>query len=163
MEILDESLRPCPPGRMGNVYVTALDNLSMPLIRYGIGDMAIPAKTPKCSCGRGAPLIETVVGRHIEVFKTRDGKVVPGEFFIHFVGVVYNKGVVKKFQVIQKSYDYILIKAVLLDNQKFAETIPALVGSIRKVMGQDCKVEFEYVDDIPPTKSGKYLYTISEL
>jgi phenylacetate-CoA ligase len=163
MEILDESLRPCPPGQMGNVYVTTLDNLSMPLIRYGIGDMAIPAKITKCSCGRGAPLIETVVGRHIEVFKTRDGKIVPGEFFIHFVGVVYNKGIVKKFQVVQKNYDYILIKAVLLDNQKFAETIPALVDSIRKVMGQDCKVEFEYVDDIPPTKSGKYLYTISEL
>lgn len=163
MEILDESLRPCQPGQMGNVYVTTLDNLSMPLIRYSIGDMAIPAKTPKCSCGRGAPLVETVVGRHIEVFKTRDGKVVPGEFFIHFVGVVYNKGIVKKFQVIQKNYDYILIKAVLLDNQKFAETIPALVDSIRKVMGQDCKVEFEYVDDILPTKSGKYLYTISEL
>ncbi|MFH1371297.1 MAG: phenylacetate--CoA ligase family protein [Planctomycetota bacterium] len=163
IEILDDRLKPCQPGQMGNVYVTTLDNFSMPLIRYSIGDMAIPAKTPKCSCGRGTPLIETVVGRHIEVFKTRDGKVVPGEFFIHFVGVVYNKGIVKKFQVIQKKYDYILIKAVILDNQKFAETIPALVDSIRKVMGQDCKVEFEYVDDIPPTKSGKYLYTISEL
>jgi phenylacetate-CoA ligase len=163
IEILDENFRPCQPGQMGNVYVTSLNNLSMPLIRYAIGDMAIPAKTTKCSCGRGAPLIETVIGRHIEVFKTKDGKVVPGEFFIHFVGVVYNKGVIKKFQVIQKSYDFILIKAVLLDSQKFAEIIPSLVDSIKKVMGPDCKVEFEYVDDIPTTKSGKYLYTISEL
>jgi phenylacetate-CoA ligase len=105
VEILDNTLNPCPPGQTGSVYVTNLDNFAMPFIRYGIGDMAIPAKNTKCSCGRGAPLIETVIGRHIEVFKTKDGKVVPGEFFIHFVGVVYNKGIVKKFQVIQKSYD----------------------------------------------------------
>jgi phenylacetate-CoA ligase len=76
---------------------------------------------------------------------------------------VYNKGIVRKFQVIQKGYDYIVIKLVLLDNQKFNELKPELTGSIRKVMGPGCKVEFEYVDDIPPAKSGKYLYTISEL
>jgi len=30
-------------------------------------------------------------------------------------------------------------------------------------MGKDCKVEFEFVDEIKPAKSGKYLYTICEV
>ena len=34
---------------------------------------------------------------------------------------------------------------------------------IKKVMGDDCRVEFEIVDDIPQLKSGKFRYTISEV
>ena len=30
-------------------------------------------------------------------------------------------------------------------------------------MGMDCKVKFEIVNAIEPTRSGKYLYTISEI
>ena len=54
-------------------------------------------------------LIEKVIGRHMEVFKTKDGTIVPAEFFIHFVGVVYNKGYIDKFQLIQEDYDRIII------------------------------------------------------
>ena len=38
-----------------------------------------------------------------------------------------------------------------------------IVDKIKIVMGQDCKVEFEFVDDIEPLKSGKYLYTVTEV
>ena len=38
----------------------------------------------------------------MEMFKTKKGKLIPAEFFIHFIGVVYNDGGIKKFQVIQK-------------------------------------------------------------
>jgi len=163
MEILDKNLRPCQADQMGNLYVTTLNNYSMPLIRYDIGDMAVPAKNEKCSCKRAFPLIKNIVGRHIEVFKTREGKIVPGEFFVHFVGVVYNKNYIKKFQVVQKDYDLIIIKLVVIDSQKFEEFKSDLIRSIKKVMGQDCEIRFDYVDDIPPTKSGKYLYTVSEV
>ena len=33
----------------------------------------------------------------------------------------------------------------------------------RVVMGGECEVNFEFVDDIPPSRSGKYSYTISEV
>jgi len=163
IEILDEHLRPCQPGETGNIYVTTLNNYSMPLIRYRIGDMGTVAKHTRCSCGRGWPLIANIVGRHIEAFRTKDGRAIPGQFFIHFVGVVYNEGYIKRFQVIQKDYDKILVRVVVADEAKFSSRKQDIVESIRKVLGQKCKVEFEYVDDIPPTKSGKYLYTISEL
>lgn len=163
VEILNDDLQPCNPGQIGRIYITTLNNYSMPLIRYDIGDMAAVAENTKCSCGRGWPLIANVVGRHIEVFKTKDGRTVPGEFFIHFVGVVYNEGFIKRFQVVQKDYDKILVRAVLSDEAGFSSRKQDITDSFRKVLGQDCKVDFEYVDDIPPAKSGKYLYTICEL
>jgi phenylacetate-CoA ligase len=163
VEILDDNLNPCKPGQMGKVFITTLDNYSMPLIRYDIGDMAIPAGDKRCSCGRSWPLLEKVVGRHIEVFKTRDGKIVPAEFFIHFIGVVYNKGYVKKFQVVQKDYDRVVVRMVVDDNTDLAKFKAEVTGSIKKVMGEECTVNFEYVADIAPAASGKYLYTISEI
>lgn len=163
VEILNDNLEPCRPGQIGKVYITTLNNYSMPLIRYDIGDMAMVAENTKCSCGRGWPLIANVVGRHIETFKTRDGRVVPGQFFIHFIGVVYNKGYVKKFQVVQKDYDHVVVRMVVADSSKLADFKVAVTGSIRKVMGEQCSVDFECVADIPPAASGKYLYTISEI
>ena len=92
VEILDSHGRPSEPGEIGDVILTTLNNYSMPLIRYEIGDTAIPASDTTCSCGRNWSLIQKVTGRQMEVFRTREGTSVPGEFFIHAVGVVYNKG-----------------------------------------------------------------------
>ena len=163
IEILNDKLESCKPGEIGQVYVTTLNNYVMPLIRYKIGDMAVPAENEQCPCGRGLPLIKNVEGRGMSVFKTKKGKIIPGEFFIHFIGVVFNKGFISKFQVIQRDYDSIIIKVVVIDKRSFDNNINKIITSIKKVMGQDCNVEFEFVDDIEPLKSGKYLYTVSEV
>ena len=84
VEILNDKLELCKPGEIGKVYVTTLNNYSMPLIRYDIGDMAIPAKNEQCSCGRGLPLIEKVVGRTGSMIKTKKGV---------FINVVFSKEV----------------------------------------------------------------------
>jgi len=161
IEILNDKLEPCKPEEIGQVYVTTLNNYVMPLIKYKIGDMAVPANDEQCSCGRGLPLIKNVEGREISVFRTKDGKIIPGEFFIHFIGVVFNKGFISKFQVIQRDYDSIIIKVVVIDKLSFDNNRNKIINSIKKVMGEGCNVEFEFVDDIEPLKSGKYLYTIS--
>jgi len=160
IEILNENMSSAKPTEVGRIFVTTLNNYSMPLIRYDIGDMAVIGSTQKCSCGRSTPLIANVTGRHMEVFRTKQGKIVPAEFFIHFIGVVHNKKYIRRFQVIQKAYDYIVIKLVVLDIKKFHEFKGDIVTSIKKVMGQDCRIDF---DEIPPLKSGKYLYTICEI
>ncbi|MGC9319169.1 MAG: phenylacetate--CoA ligase family protein [Armatimonadota bacterium] len=56
VEILRDG-RPARPGELGRIAVTCLDNYSMPLIRYDIGDVGrwYPAG---CKCGRNTPLIE---------------------------------------------------------------------------------------------------------
>ncbi len=61
LEILRDDGSPCEPGELGRVVMTALHAFYMPLIRYDIGDYA--ALGEPCSCGRGLPVLERVVGR----------------------------------------------------------------------------------------------------
>ncbi len=161
LEILNDKLEDCKEGEMGNIYVTSLVNYSMPLIRYKIGDMALYTEK-KCSCGRGLPIIKSIIGRDMDVFKTRDGKIIDGNFYVHFVGVAHNNGSIEKFQVIQKDYDLIQIKAVINDADLFETAKKDIEDSFKKIMGNDCEIIWEEVEDIPPLNSGKYRYTIRE-
>jgi len=163
VEIVNSQGLPAEPGQIGDIVITTLNNFSMPLIRYKIGDTAIPAENSICPCGRGWPRIKKLTGRKMEIFRTKDGTSVPGEFFIHAIGVVYNRDFIKKFQAIQKDFEHIIIKLVLTDRKQLNKSKEPLVEAIKKVMGADCKVEFEIVDNIEPTPSGKFQYTICEI
>jgi phenylacetate-CoA ligase len=161
-EILNEQNQPVSPGELGRVHVTSLHNFSMPLIRYDIGDIA-SFSDKSCSCGSPFPLLEKVEGREMSVFKTKGGGIVPAEYFIHFVGVVLNKGYVGRFQVIQEDFDHILVKMVIHDQAGFDEHKHEISDSIRKVMGEECRIEYQAVEEIPPLSNGKYLYTLSKI
>jgi len=159
VEILDNRNRPVKSGIEGRVIVTNLHNYSMPFIRYEIGDMAIlgPAR---CKCGSLLPTLKNVTGRITDHFLKEDGTVIPAEFFISFFGVFWNKGLINKFQVIQEDYKKIRILVVPAGNidrseKKFIE------DKIKIVMGEDCDIVWDFVDNIPKTKSGKYIYTKS--
>lgn len=159
LEILDTNSNVIKQGEMGNIYVTTLNNFSMPLIKYDIGDIAIKSEDKQCSCGRGMPLIKKVIGRDVNLFKTNEGVLIDGEYFTH---LLYYKNWIVKFQVVQKEFDFIKIYIILSD-EKSESDMKEIVDKIKTVMGEDCKVEFEFVDDIEPLKSGKYLYTVSEI
>ena len=150
----------------GRILITTLRNYSMPLIRYEIGDIGEFAKTQTCSCGRNGQQLSMVWGRQMQVFYNVKGDAIPPEYFIHLVGVVFNTGEMKKFQIIQETLDKITIKFVADDNSSDAELIKMkhnIVEKTKLVMGNKCSVIFDSVDEIPKSKSGKYLYTINKL
>ena len=62
VEIVDAEGMPCPPGRLGRLVVTALQNSAMPLLRYDTGDVARAAAQP-CACGRNLPALSEIAGR----------------------------------------------------------------------------------------------------
>lgn len=161
VEILDKNLEPCKEGECGEIYITLLSNFTMPLIRYKIGDMAVHTEK-KCSCGRGLQLIREVAGRNNDMFITKNGELV-------HTGIInyqfYYKDFIKKYQVIQKRPDEIIIKIVFSEQntaKNYDSDLISIKEKIKQVMGQCCKINFEFVDDIKPTKSGKYRYTIRE-
>ncbi|MCP4603638.1 MAG: phenylacetate--CoA ligase family protein [Proteobacteria bacterium] len=164
IEILDAKQNPLSSNKdqLGKIYVTTLNNYSMPLIRYDIGDIAALAPEDNCSCGRTTPLLRSVEGREMSVFKTKDGRYIPPEFFIHFIGVVFNDGGIERFQVVQKKIDEIELKVVVKDEQSFKKTQADVEGIIRKTMGE-CEINWTHVPTIPCLPSGKYLYTVSEV
>jgi len=159
IEILDNNNIQITDEKEGKIIVTNLHNYSMPLIRYEIGDAAIPS-SKICSCKILLPVLKQVTGRITEHFFRKDGTVVPAEYFIHLLGVVYNKGSIEKFQIVQE--DFLQIKIRVVPIKEIPESEKKIIEEkIKILMTQDCKIIWEIVDDIPKTKSGKYLYTKS--
>ena len=158
-EILDKELNDVKSAEYGKVYVTTLNNYVMPLIRYDIGDIAVPKKKERCSCGRGMPLIESVKGRENEIFKTKEGKLInPGIFR----QLLYFKEWVDYYQIIQKDYDLIVYR-IVKNSEPMKKDLMEIEDKVKKIMGNNCKTKWEFVKKIPPLKSGKYLYVLSEV
>ncbi len=158
VEILDTKDRPVTGEDIGQIVITNLHNYSMPLIRYKIGDTGCFSNKP-CSCGRGFPLLKEISGRVFAHFVKKDGSLVHSQFF---VALFFFKPWVREFKVVQKDYDLIDI-SVALEGKADQNDIDVITNKIKKVMGADCRVEFNFVEEIPPTASGKYLYTFSEV
>ena len=159
VEVVDEEGKTLPYDIDGNILVTNLLNRSMPLIRYKIGDIGSLSSEMTCQCGRNLPRLNHIKGRTVNIFKKKDGTRVDGEYFTH---LFYGVESIKRFQVLQHDYEEIEILIELVQNK----TIDKLVMNdikkkIKLVMGENCEISFKFVDEIMPSKSGKYLYTIS--
>jgi phenylacetate-CoA ligase len=136
---------------IGDILVTSLINYAMPLIRYNIGDVA------ELKTEGDIQIIKKLYGRDVDMFKTKNGDFVDGEYFsdlFYFMEWVY------KYQVIQKDYDYILVK--IATKSPNYEDLEYIKKGIKKIMGE-CKIDIKILEDIPQLSSGKFRYTISEI
>ena len=158
VEIVKEDGTYAKEGETGRIIVTDLHNYGMPFIRYEIGDIAVFTGR-KCSCGRGLPVIEDVVGRSLDMIKTPEGKIVPGEFFPHLMKEFKE---IIKFQVVQKTLEDLQIKMVTTTELSDGSR-RRLDREVRRVLGNKINVSYERVDDIPLTSTGKYRVTISRI
>ena len=150
-------------GEVGEVVVTSLGNYAMPLLRYRIGDLAAWAHTP-CDCGCRWPLLKEVMGRISDTFIAQDGVRVNGKYFHH---LFYNREWIRRFQVIQEDVGFVRILIELADRnavkEDYSKELGDLENNVITILGRDCRVGFEFPEEILPTRSGKYLYTISKL
>lgn len=158
LEILDEDGHPVAPGESGNLYVTDLDNLGFPFLRYEIGDMACRSDA-QCACGRGLPLIARLEGRSFDIVRCPDGGRVAGTFWTiclrRFPGVV-------RFQVVQERIDLLTIRLLTDDRYDRASEAP-MTTAIQDKCGAGMHVRYEYVERIESTASGKQRFVASRL
>lgn len=155
VEIIDKNGNHVKKGEIGDVVVTNLTNKIMPLIRFKIGDVARYGGTIN-----GKIILERVLGRTSDFFINTNKEKVHGEYFTH---LFYGKNWVKNFQVVQKKTDAIELN-LSVDKEIFNEIeLDDIKDKIRLVMGKDCHIQTNFLKKIPPTKSGKYRYTISEV
>ena len=138
----------------GRLIVTNLHNYAMPLLRYEIGDTG-SLSSQRCPCGSDLPVLQSLTGRSTDHFLLRDGTLVHGEFFTH---LFYFRAWVASFQVDQLDCDRVHI-SVILATEPDKDDMREITASIRTVMGQECAVEWRFVDSIPKTVQGKHLYT----
>lgn len=137
-------------GECGPVRVTYLHNFAMPFLRYDTGDVASLRAD-----GRLSP----VQGRSSDTMRTRDGRLIHGEYFTH---LMYACPAVRQFQFIQKDLDTYVLK-VAGSKADMAGYEAGWRKSLGEKLGEGICVTVEYVDRIAPLASGKHKFTLSLL
>ena len=161
VEVINGNGQHCKPGEEGDVVITNFSNFAFPFIRYQIGDRAIvkeDEKTPVKSCVS----LKNVTGRISDVFLKEDGSLINSYYFWDKIESSAISGWMDKMQVIQVDYKEIQIKIVKYGYRPVPEDeIKQMRKSIQKMLGADCRIDFNFVDQIEIPKSGKYQYAKS--
>jgi phenylacetate-CoA ligase len=150
MEVLDEHGEPCDPGKTGRVVVTDLHNFTMPFIRYDIGDFATVGAP--CSCGRGLPVLDAIVGRVRNMLVLPDGQ---RRFPRIGATALASVAPIKQYQFVQTASDCIearLVVARPLDSAAEARVTEVLHAKL----GYPFRIVFRYGGSIARDPSGKF-------
>ncbi len=140
--------------KSGKIVVTDLGNFGMPLIRYEIGDRAQLSENHDCMCGIQSDCLDYLEGRIFDFLVTADGKKIHGLTFNRYIFQISG---VSQYRLVQESRG--LVRIQVIENQPIAaEQIDQLKVLIREKIGGNTKVEFEKVNSLPKTPSGKHRY-----
>lgn len=154
VEVVDKHNQPIFEQE-GKILVTALENYSMPLIRYQIEDLGVMADLRK---SRGF-FLQEVIGRKFAHFHKENGDLVHAQFF---VTLMFDKPWVKKFKFLQRDYNDILL-TIEKEGQENRKDIAEIRKKVELVMGEQCKLKIQIVKKLKRSKSGKYVYTESRI
>ncbi len=143
----------------GKIIITDLLNYGMPLIRYQIEDAGSPVDGD-CACGRTLPRMDISGGRVTDFLVTSDRKVISGaSMTIYFIAVIDG---IAQAQIIQNSVDDLTLRIV--KSSYFSEqTEKEIQQKVSEYFGSRMKYSIEYADEILPTASGKYRFSISHI
>jgi len=164
IEFLDEKdYSPVSEGKTGRIVVTSLDNYGMPLIRYDTEDLGI-RRDGYCSCGSKLPLMDSILGRTIDMIRLPNGNVLFGGFFVIALEDMdwIAKYDIIQFQVIQQTRDHIVLK-IQSERTPSGQGLRSFIDLVQRYVGDDVVFEIEFVHEIPVSASGKRRYIISEV
>ena len=158
MEFVDNG-EAVAPGEHGEIVCTSLTNYAMPLIRYRLDDVGVPAEE-RCACGRSLPLMKILEGRADDFLITLDGRIVsPTVFFPYpfedFEGI-------RQFRVIQEKRGKLTIQLAVKEsffNKK--EVLEKARNEIWRLFGEGMQVKFQLSEKIDRDTSGKLRKTVS--
>ena len=152
--------RQAKPGEIGEIVITDLNNFSVPLIRYRIGDLAVCMEQIVCACGRAHKTIGEISGRTQAIVGCMNGVWLPGAFFLHFLKDF--DFAIKHFQVFQEKLGFFEIRVV--PTSLFNERISGeIVAGLEPYTGKETKIALKIVKEIPLVRTGKRTPVISLL
>ncbi|MSQ71859.1 MAG: phenylacetate--CoA ligase family protein [Betaproteobacteria bacterium] len=157
VEVLDDAGRPCAAGQVGRVVVTDLHNMAMPLVRYEIGDYAVPGEP--CSCGRGLPVLKRVIGRVRNMLVTAGGQ----RYWPTFGTSAFTAiAAIRQMQLAQVAIDCVearLVTEAPLSPEQEARLHELILSRVPPGF----RVTFSYRDHIARGAGGKYEDFICEI
>lgn len=151
IEILDDDGEILPYGEEGRIVITSLYNKAHPFIRYDLGDIAVLSKksTPK------KPILEKLIGRTNDIAELPSGKKAAGLTFYYITkSIIEDAGNVKEFVIEQHTKSQFKIKYTS-DKTLSSDNIKQILKDIETYLEKGLSVEFEKLDYIERSKSGK--------
>jgi len=146
------------PGERGRIVYTSLFNYAMPLIRYDIGDIAIPCEE-LCDCGRGLPLMKSIEGRTDDFILLPNGKSISP---IVFALILKHSDGVKEYQILQTDKKHISV--TLNVSEKFDKSKEEHIRrEIITILNNEISIDIKYVSKIQAGTTGKIRSVISKV
>jgi phenylacetate-CoA ligase len=149
VRLVDRDGADVPHGESGDVVVSNLVNRATVLLNYRLGDIAhmLPGN---CSCGRTLPLMAFIDGRVDDRIRLSSGQLIhPQTVRLFFT----EEQTIWQYQVVQETVDNFRVVIVGGDDRD------ALCERLRKRfaagLGANARVDFSFVDSIPPSAGGK--------
>jgi len=158
---------PALPGEFGDVVVTSLYNLAMPLIRYRVGDKGRLSRDP-CTCGLPYPVLTDLQARADDIFVMSDGSREHSSVLVERLGKIFESehgDLVRQFQLQQKNgIDWealVQVPESVVDQPHYGPGRAAIqdvvTRIIRQAAGPECDVAVGFVAQLP-RKDGKFRY-----
>jgi phenylacetate-CoA ligase len=168
VELLDENDRPVGPGQVGEVTLTHLETIGMPIIRYRNGDLARwpdagdAWNQPVCTCGRSLPVLAEVRGRVTDQIVCRTAV---GLRRMHALSLIYVLREIEgltQFRITQPTLDRLDV-AVVADGRFTPQSQARIEQGLSRRMGEGVSIAVRRCDRIPPTASGKHACVVSDV
>jgi len=156
VEVVDKENNSVQTGKIGEAVCTSFVNKTMPLIRYRLGDM-IRLEERQCKCGRAFPVVAEITGRVDDVLHTIDGRPI-GRLDPVFKELTS----IKETQIIQKAPEHIHL-LIVKDSDFTKENQKQLEYELRKRLGTNMQISFEFTNRIPRDKNNKFRAVISNV
>lgn len=164
VEFLNQENQPIKPGEIGEVVITSLTNFYMPFIRYKIGDLGSPCEGV-CPCGRGLPLMDLHTAKLEDTILTPGGKVFSSKLFDYINLALMAKNIkgIRQFKVYQKSVDTFYVQMVRDSEFSNNKAVEFFLQKMKEFIGENIKINIEFIQEIPREKTGKLRYFVSEI
>lgn len=170
LEVVDCDGIPAPYDTNGHLVVTNLYNYTMPFIRYSMGDRGVILGVGKCSCGFNGPLMSLTEGRDENFIVLPDGREITPRHMYAVINTAFPHdrtefnmiAFVRTFQIIQESFDLIMVKIV--PGPAYSEKIwieKARQNLIK--LHPKMRLNVELVDDLTPPPGKKFHQVLGKL
>lgn len=143
----------------GKIVATGFANYAFPFIRYEVGDTATWEPVSfQCECGRSSIVIREINGRNEDYILTPEGNKI-----MRFAYLFKDTDWISEAQILQRELGSIVIRFVPRTANFSVDHEKLIRKKIHECVSPSLRIDFEKVDEIPRSKSGKFRAVVSDI
>ncbi len=154
LEIVDEDHHGVPVDTPGHIVLTDLEHLTLPLIRYKIGDIGCLLSS-HCECGRSFPLMSDILGRNRDRFTGNNNTYIPATTIS---SALQDLEELTLFQVFQNKEGEILFLLPPGDRDLLQLIKPKCSQILTALLGKETTIKYSADRPLTLEKNGKFIF-----